>query len=76
MLAHSLRDAGTKKRLAVLVTLETLSADAITELKVRVLIAIRIDCMQVANCGIVPLRRRDTRRAHRKPQSRQHLSDG
>jgi glycogenin glucosyltransferase len=33
VLAHSLRDAGTKKKLAVLVTLETLSADTITELK-------------------------------------------
>lgn len=35
MLAHSLRDAGTKKKLAVLVTLDTLSADSITELKVQ-----------------------------------------
>jgi hypothetical protein len=34
VLAHSLRDAGTKKRLAVLVTLDSVSADAITELKV------------------------------------------
>ncbi|CAO2653328.1 Nn.00g027390.m01.CDS01 [Neocucurbitaria sp. VM-36] len=33
VLAHSLRDAGTTKKLAVLVTLETLSADTITELK-------------------------------------------
>ncbi|ORY14951.1 nucleotide-diphospho-sugar transferase [Clohesyomyces aquaticus] len=33
VLAHSLRDAGTKKKLAVLITLETLSADTITELK-------------------------------------------
>ena len=33
VLAHSLRDAGTKKKLAVLVTLETLSADTITQLK-------------------------------------------
>ncbi|KAL5374616.1 hypothetical protein DPSP01_011797 [Paraphaeosphaeria sporulosa] len=33
VLAHSLRDAGTEKKLAVLVTLETLSADTITELK-------------------------------------------
>lgn len=35
MLAHSLRDGGTKKKLAVLITLDTLSADTITELKVR-----------------------------------------
>ncbi|KAF2450049.1 glycosyltransferase family 8 protein [Karstenula rhodostoma CBS 690.94] len=33
VLAHSLRDAGTKKKLAVLITLETLSADTITELR-------------------------------------------
>ncbi|KAL5400807.1 hypothetical protein PMIN03_012071 [Paraphaeosphaeria minitans] len=33
VLAHSLRDLGTEKKLAVLVTLETLSADTITELK-------------------------------------------
>ena len=33
VLAHSLRDAGTAYKLAVLVTLETLSADTITQLK-------------------------------------------
>ncbi|KAH7082332.1 nucleotide-diphospho-sugar transferase [Paraphoma chrysanthemicola] len=33
VLAHSLRDAGTKKKLAVLITLDTLSADTITQLK-------------------------------------------
>ncbi|KAI9692317.1 MAG: glycogenin glucosyltransferase [Bathelium mastoideum] len=33
VLAQSLRDAGTKKQLAVLVTLDTLSADTLTELK-------------------------------------------
>ncbi|KAF2202383.1 nucleotide-diphospho-sugar transferase [Delitschia confertaspora ATCC 74209] len=33
VLAHSLHDAGTKKKLAVLVTLDTLSADTVTELK-------------------------------------------
>ncbi|KAJ4361810.1 glycogenin glucosyltransferase [Neocucurbitaria cava] len=33
VLAHSLRDAGTTKKLAVLVTPETLSADTITQLK-------------------------------------------
>lgn len=33
VLAHSLRDAGTKKKLAVLVTLDTLSADTITALR-------------------------------------------
>jgi glycogenin glucosyltransferase len=30
-----LRDGGTTKKLAVLVTLDTLSADTVTELKVR-----------------------------------------
>lgn len=33
VLAHSLRDAGTKKKLAVMVTLESLTAETITELK-------------------------------------------
>ncbi|KAF1958111.1 nucleotide-diphospho-sugar transferase [Byssothecium circinans] len=33
VLAHSLRDGGTKKKLAAVVTLDTLSADTITELK-------------------------------------------
>ncbi|KAF2225246.1 nucleotide-diphospho-sugar transferase [Elsinoe ampelina] len=33
VLAHSLRDSGTKKKLAALVTLETLRADTIEELK-------------------------------------------
>ena len=33
VLAISLRDAGTTKKLAVLVTMETLSADTISELK-------------------------------------------
>lgn len=34
MLAHSLRDGGTKKKLAVLVTVDTVSADVIAQLKV------------------------------------------
>ncbi|KAK8153669.1 nucleotide-diphospho-sugar transferase [Phyllosticta citrichinensis] len=33
VLAHSLRDAGTKKKLAALVTLDTLAADTVGELK-------------------------------------------
>lgn len=33
MLAHSLRDAGTIKKLAVLVTLDSVSAEVITQLK-------------------------------------------
>ncbi|KAH6640924.1 nucleotide-diphospho-sugar transferase [Chaetomium tenue] len=33
VLAHSLRDAGTTKKLAVLVTLDTVSADVVTQLK-------------------------------------------
>ncbi|KAI1205961.1 glycosyltransferase family 8 protein [Annulohypoxylon truncatum] len=33
VLAHSLRDAGTTKKLAVLITLDTVSAEVITELK-------------------------------------------
>lgn len=35
MLANSLRDAGTTKRLAVLVTLDSVSAEVITQLKAR-----------------------------------------
>lgn len=35
VLAHSLRDAGTTKKLAVLVTLDGVTADAIVQLKVR-----------------------------------------
>lgn len=34
MLAHSLRDAGTTKKLAVLVTLDSVSVDAMVELQV------------------------------------------
>ena len=34
VLAHSLRDNGTKKQLAVLVTLDSLQASTIEELKV------------------------------------------
>jgi hypothetical protein len=33
VLAHSLRDAGTKKKLAVLVTLDSVSAEVVTQLK-------------------------------------------
>lgn len=33
MLAHSLRDAGTTKKLAILVTLDTVSVDVVTQLK-------------------------------------------
>ncbi|KAK3358953.1 glycogenin-1 [Lasiosphaeria hispida] len=33
VLAHSLRDAGTKKKLAILVTLDTVSAEVVTQLK-------------------------------------------
>jgi len=33
VLAHSLRDAGTTKKLAILVTLDTVSADVVTQLK-------------------------------------------
>ena len=35
VLAHSLKDNGTKRKLAVLVTLDTLAASTIEELKVR-----------------------------------------
>jgi len=35
VLAHSLRDAGTTKQLACLVTLDSVSAEVITQIKVR-----------------------------------------
>jgi hypothetical protein len=35
VLAHSLRDAGTTKKLAVLITEDSVSADAIAQLRVR-----------------------------------------
>ena len=41
VLAHSLRDNGTRKQLAALVTLDTLSASTIGELKVHILLQIR-----------------------------------
>lgn len=33
VLAHSLRDAGTTKKLAILVTLDSISAEVVTQLK-------------------------------------------
>ena len=36
VLAHSLRDCGTKEQLAVLVTLDSLQESTITELKVQI----------------------------------------
>lgn len=33
MLAHSLRDAGTTKKLAILVTLDSVSAEVVSQLK-------------------------------------------
>lgn len=38
VLAHSLKDAGTTKRLAVLVTTDTVSADAMVELQASLLL--------------------------------------
>ena len=35
VLAHSLRDSGTTKKLAAMITMDTLSADSVTELNVR-----------------------------------------
>lgn len=41
MLAHSLRDAGTTKKLAVLVTLDSISAEVLEQLKASLDQAIR-----------------------------------
>ncbi len=38
MLAHSLRDAHTTKKLAVLVTLDSVSAEVVTQLKASLLL--------------------------------------
>ncbi|KAF2798732.1 glycosyltransferase family 8 protein [Melanomma pulvis-pyrius CBS 109.77] len=49
VLAHSLRDAGTTKKLAVLVTLDTLSADTIAELKALYDYVIPVERIRNAN---------------------------
>ncbi|KAL6709357.1 glycogenin glucosyltransferase [Coniothyrium glycines] len=49
VLANSLRDAGTTKKLAVLITLETLSADTITELKTLYDYLIPVDRIRTVN---------------------------
>ncbi|KAF1843120.1 glycosyltransferase family 8 protein [Cucurbitaria berberidis CBS 394.84] len=49
VLAHSLRDAGTTKKLAVLVTLETLSADTLAQLKVLYDYLIPVERVRNAN---------------------------
>jgi glycogenin glucosyltransferase len=49
VLAHSLRDAGTTKKLAVLVTLDTLSADTVAELKVLYDYVIPVQRIRSAN---------------------------
>lgn len=46
VLAHSLRDAGTKKKLAVLVTLDGVTAEAVVQLKVRFRAKLRI-CIHI-----------------------------
>jgi len=49
VLAHSLRDAGTKKKLAVLITLDTLSADTISQLKTLYDYLIPVDRIRSTN---------------------------
>lgn len=51
VLAHSLRDAGTAKKLAVLVTLDTVAAEVITELKVCALACL----FRHSGCPSLPL---------------------
>ncbi|GAB1314363.1 glycogenin glucosyltransferase [Madurella fahalii] len=56
VLAHSLRDAGTTKKLAVLVTLDSVSADVITQLKAvydYVIPVCRIRNERPANLGLM-----------------------
>lgn len=49
VLAHSLRDAGTTKKLAVLATLDTLSASTVTELKALYDYVIPVERIRTAN---------------------------
>lgn len=49
VLAHSLRDAGTTKKLAVLATLDTLSTDTVTELKALYDYVIPVERIRTAN---------------------------
>lgn len=42
MLAHSLRDAGTTKKLAVMVTRDSVSAEVIAQLQARLLSTCRV----------------------------------
>ncbi|KAL6166251.1 glycogenin glucosyltransferase [Exserohilum turcicum] len=49
VLAHSLRDAGTTKKLAVLATLDTLSADTVAELKALYDYVIPVERIRTAN---------------------------
>lgn len=44
MLAHSLRDAGTTKKLAVMVTLDSVSVEVITQLKVCRALRNEVNC--------------------------------
>ncbi|KIW06235.1 hypothetical protein, variant [Verruconis gallopava] len=53
VLAHSLRDNGTKKRLAVMITPESLSADAVTELRSLYDIVIPVERIANPNPGNV-----------------------
>lgn len=51
MLAHSLRDAGTTKKLAVLVTLDGVTAEAVVQLKVRFRVKICVLPYTLENMG-------------------------
>ena len=66
VLAHSLRDAGTSKKLAVLVTLDTLSAATIGELKARSHSS-KMSQKQCSSGRAGTIRPCHSRRPHREP---------
>lgn len=61
VLAHSLRDNGTKKRLAALVTLDSLSSGTIEELKVKYSVSVSLFG---AHRSVEAVRRNNPRRPH------------
>jgi hypothetical protein len=59
-----------------MITLESLSADAITELKVNFIHVLDYGYMQLTEYGADTLRHHNTRRTHSKSEPWQCLSDG
>ena len=65
MLAHSLRDAGTTKKLAILVTLDSVSAAVVTQLKASYIGHLRsYRWLPATNCCAGCVRLRDPGQSH------------